>query len=182
MEATELGTFSNTTVNNNNNNIINHRNHNNGDMDSFPGISSSVNSTMSGSSVQFDGPGPGPAASDSPTPHTNGSSNCVDNQGSRAANHGHHHNIVPLQDLEGTSSLTCATLNGTSPTCGGVGGGGGGVSQGGGDGSGGSDTIVCPNHARNELRYFCSHCDTAVCETCTQVSDGFATLMLMASY
>lgn len=32
------------------------------------------------------------------------------------------------------------------------------------------NSIVCPNHAGNELKYYCSHCETAVCETCTQVS------------
>ena len=31
-------------------------------------------------------------------------------------------------------------------------------------------TIVCPSHAGSQLKYYCAHCDTAVCEACTTVS------------
>ncbi|RUS85023.1 hypothetical protein EGW08_007207, partial [Elysia chlorotica] len=41
------------------------------------------------------------------------------------------------------------------------------------------ESIVCPNHAGSQLRYFCSHCDTAVCETCTQMEHmGHITVIL----
>ncbi|CAL1528290.1 unnamed protein product [Lymnaea stagnalis] len=43
---------------------------------------------------------------------------------------------------------------------------------------GGGD-IVCPNHAGSPLKYYCSLCDTAVCETCTQVEHiGHMTVVL----
>uniref|UniRef100_A0A2C9MA70 Tripartite motif-containing protein 2-like n=1 Tax=Biomphalaria glabrata TaxID=6526 RepID=A0A2C9MA70_BIOGL len=39
--------------------------------------------------------------------------------------------------------------------------------------------IVCPSHAGSPLKYYCSLCDTAVCETCTQVEHiGHMTVIL----
>lgn len=66
----------------------------------------------------------------------------------------HPHNIVSLEEL-------CLSTTTDSST--------GEISGQNGNGSS-SGSIVCPNHAGNELKYYCSHCETAVCETCTQVS------------
>ncbi|KAH9507812.1 Tripartite motif-containing protein 2 [Bulinus truncatus] len=45
--------------------------------------------------------------------------------------------------------------------------------------AGHAGVIVCPNHSGSPLKYYCSLCDTAVCESCTQVEHiGHVTVIL----
>ncbi|GFN82511.1 tripartite motif-containing protein 2 [Plakobranchus ocellatus] len=156
--------------NNINNNVVYHRNHNSGDNT----VSSDVDNLINGGDKDCNGT---PRTNANPHgPHSNGTDSIADNGSDITSIHqNHHHHIVPLQTLEATTTYSCATINGTST--------GGGDTGGGGPGGKGpvcfADSIVCPNHSGSELKYFCSHCDTAVCETCTQMEHmGHITVIL----
>ncbi|XP_059142876.1 tripartite motif-containing protein 2-like [Physella acuta] len=72
------------------------------------------------------------------------------------------HHLVPLET--GSKSVSGSLTNGHKKDE------GGGVDV---------ETIVCPNHAGSSLKYYCSLCDTAVCEACTQVEHiGHETVVL----
>ncbi|XP_012944809.1 tripartite motif-containing protein 2 [Aplysia californica] len=96
---------------------------------------------------------------------------------------GQQHHIVSLEQLSISPVLPGGTGGGEGRggTALGSGDGGGGGERGGGDTGQGAEeaTIVCPNHSGSALKYYCAHCDTAVCEACTQVEHvGHATVVL----